>query len=153
MGSSACPLRYDRAIFWHLLIGLCAAAQTLVVEVVADPPAAMTVEVEWLGETRSAPLEDPDGDGVMSARFEGERLRFAHVRLLESGDEVHRGIEPVTDAAMRLSYVIDDGQARRVALAASPRARETRDGLRLAAVVGWTALLFLYVAWLVGRRR
>ncbi|MFZ5480246.1 MAG: hypothetical protein ACOZNI_26010 [Myxococcota bacterium] len=146
-------------------------AQTVRVEVATDwRPQNLRVyaETTWLGEDRKLELKN-DGtvagdvamDNIFVGVWTGEPVRELAIRIVAEAQDVPRaeagaGIEPVALGEDRVVYAMslnDKGKpvARRVAAALPGPAQEMVEPTMIAATLGWVALAFAYVGWLVHR--
>lgn len=153
---------------WALLRVAWGAEQQLHIEVAVPGNVDLVdlrVQMLWLGELKDEPLTtelgtpvDQPNHGVWSATLRGEPLRLATVGLLceWEGETLTLWEGSVAPFAPEdtLSFRLEPGPPpRAVRIAALPSAgpRERAGELGLAAGLGWAGLVFLYVAWLVGR--
>lgn len=143
-----------------------AAEQSLEVVVAGQglpPETQLVAEVEWLGTPMRSDLLD-DGrawgdvphDGLYVAQFEGARARNLRVVVVH-GDQVIGESNVISEGTRdRITFRVEEAPgglvARRTALAATAQGVERRELVQIAAMFGWTALLFLIGARLVRRR-
>ena len=88
-------------------------------------------------------------------------MRTLPIRLQVSSQahetfEAYGGLERVAQPQDRLTWALaldETPAARRVAAPLLARRMAARELSGVAASLGWTCLVFLYVAWLVGRER
>jgi len=154
-----------------LLGGPCEGADTQTVRIevsAAWKPAGLRLEAEtvWLGQARSMELkddgtvpEDHPGDGVYSGLWMGAPPRMLPLHIYASAPDLPRtelvGSNQVVDlGSSRLAWSLEnDGHvyARKVALALPDAPMEVADTAAELAALGWIALVFIYVTWLVQR--
>lgn len=151
------------ALLWLTLAAN--AQQTLRVEVLAPPElgvGALRVRTQWLGQPIDQALEGPaertSDAGVWTAELGGEPLRVAALEVVGewAGAPVTlwAGTLALVPPEDTLSLRVEPGQppqAQRVVALPARGLRERAGARALAASLGWAGLVFLYVAWLVGR--
>lgn len=153
---------------WLLLLIAAAPPQTLrVVVATTVPRPGLVVEVRttWLGEERKMRLTD-DGsqpgdvamDGLYSGVWTGEAVRMLPIQLVQPSDSsdwvLYEGLERVYQPSDTLSYALTSDSPPRALRVVAPYVAqrvEMRETSWVAASIGWAALVFVYVAWLVGR--
>lgn len=153
---------------WLLVAGL-SAAQTVQVAVVARGAPAGAVfyaETTWLGDDRTTRMLDDGsvvgdlaGDGVDVAVWSGDPVRvlpvWIAVELPGGSMQTIGGFEEEVNDDDRLVYAVTwdpTPSLRRVPAALTVRGAEVAEAASTAAALGWTGLVFGYVAWLVRAR-
>ncbi len=154
-----------------LALALAAAANDaqLTVEVVvgSSTPQAGTLLVKgrWLDKSFEQVLTDdgggraPTGDGIWTTTVRGPPARMITLDLVAAPPGAPRHLlasttEPVSDSG-RVTFALSSThpqQATRVALARPARQLERFETATTVAGIGWFALVFGYVAWLVHGR-
>lgn len=161
-------------IIYLLLQGAVAtAADAVRVEVASDqPPAsgAFVVQTAWLAEPQTWELRDdgvpPDtraGDGVWTGGGSGDEVRTLSLTLStpDADTPLWSGTERLAAGAQRLVFSLEhDGPTPRVhrsAVALPGPSMEVAEASSVAALLGWAALVLVYVlgivAWSTGRGR
>lgn len=144
-------------------------ADTLQIEVVvgmeARPAGSLRVRGQWLDQPFDQALHDsgdgsaPTGDGIWSTTLSGPATRMVQLELVSttSGSTptvLASTTETVSDSDT-LTWALPTGsppRATRVALARPARQLEQFETATTIAGLGWFALTFGYVVWLVDGR-
>ena len=127
----------------------------------------ITVETTWLGKDRAVELVDNGSvpgdtpfDNVWTGILTGDTVRTLPIRVRVEAAGIGRteaggGMETIAMGDDRISYTLaaTDGRpvVRRSATAMTGPAVAMADASGVAALLGWIALSFGYVGWLVQR--
>jgi len=154
-----------------LALALSAAAEDaqLTVEVVVGSPppqvGSLYVKGNWLDKEFAQALTDdgdgsaPTGDGIWTTTLRGPPTRMISLDLIATTQSAPSQLlasttEPVGDRD-RITFALSNTsppQATRVALARPARQLERFETATTVAGLGWFALVFGYVVWLVDGR-